>query len=308
MVCDKMKWTDLEAPKAAMATLNRVSGITLWEEMVRDRRDFCLSKCQNNKVVNMLRPKCTDRRYLDVLLLKKESKKNMPMFCYSQRIKGLSRSFQEGEFLLPDVYIYLDDYWKIIHEKQTKVRKTASDLLKRTIIKGKEVLPMGNIDQLIETHFVRGQIFCLWPKLDLCLVNAQETSIHSLKMLQSIVDTLSESYGLDVDMMIEGNFVELKFQNLKIQASVSVEAELEKSSAFTGFSENEIWAEINLPSDFEDEASDFKVKDLHLIFRTVDKVVDIQNSETTLDKKAETGIQVESYPLEKSKDSQIRKS
>ena len=303
-----MKWTDLEAPKAAMATLNRVSGITLWEEMVRDRRDFCLSKCQNNKVVNMLRPKCTDRRYLDVLLLKRESKKNMPMFCYSQRIKGLSRSFQEGEFLLPDVYIYLDDYWKIIHDKQTKARKTASDLLKRTIIKGKEVLPMGNIDQLIETHFVRGQIFCLWPKLDLCLVNAQETSIHSLKMLRSIVDTLSESYALDVDMMIEGNFVELKFQNLRIPDSGSVEAELEKSPAFTGFSGDEIWAEINLPSDFEEEGSDFKVKDLHLIFRTVDKVVELEESDVTTDKQDAPVLQVDTIPIEKSKESSLRKS
>lgn len=307
-VCEKMKWTDLEAPKAAMATLNRVSGITLWEEMVRDRRDFCLSKCQNNKVVNMLRPKCTDRRYLDVLLLKRESKKNMPMFCYSQRIKGLLRSFQEGGFLLPDVYIYLDDYWKIIHEKPTKPLKSASDFLKRTIVKGKEVLPMGNIDQLIETHFVRGQIFCLWPKLDLCLVNAQETSIHSLKMLRSIVDTLTESYGLDVDMLIEGNYVELKFQNLVIRNSVSVEAELEKSPAFTGFSEDEIWAEINLPSDFEEEGSDFKVKDLHLIFRTVDKVVELEESGTTTDKPDEEMLQVESIPIEKSKESNIRKS
>ncbi len=200
-----MKWTDNEAPKAAMATLNRVSGVTLWEEMIRDRRDFCLNKCQNNKVVNMLRPKCTDRRYLDVLLLKRESKKNMTMFCYSQRIKGLLRAFREGEELLPDVYIYLDDYWKIVHEKQGKPLRTASDFLKRTLIKGKEVLPMGNIDQLIETHFLRDQIYCLWPKLDLCLVNAQETSIHSIRMLRSIVETLSESYGLEIEMEIEGN-------------------------------------------------------------------------------------------------------
>ncbi len=302
-----MKWTDLEAPKSAMATLNRVSGITLWEEMVRDRRDFCLSKCQNNKVVNMLRPKCTDRRYLDVLLLKRETKKNMPMFCYSQRIKGLLRSFQEGEFLLPDVYIYLDDYWKIIHEKQAKARRTASELLKRTIIKGKEVLPMGNVDQLIETHFVRGQLFCLWPKLDLCLVNAQETSIHSLKMLRSIVETLAESYGLEVEMDIEGNFVELRFQNLVIGDSSAIEAELEKSSAFTGFSGNEIWAEINLPSDFEEEGSDFKVKDLHLIFRTVDKVVELEDHTTTKNEK-ESDLPVENLPLEKSKEPKIRKS
>jgi hypothetical protein len=275
-----MKWTDIEAPKTAMAMLNRVSGETLWEEMIRDRREFCLNKCQNNKVVNMLRPKCTDRRYLDVLLLKRESKKNMPMFCYSQRIKGLLRSFQEGEELLPDVYIYLDDYWKIIHEKQSKPLRSASDFLKRTLIKGKEVLPMGTIDQLIETHFLRGQIFCLWPKLDLCLVNAQESSINSLRMLRSIVDTLSESYGLDVEMTLEGNFIEFQFQNLTLEKSAAVEAELERSPAFTGFSESEIWAELQLPSDFEEEGIDFKVKGLHLIFTIVSNVVELVETES----------------------------
>ena len=295
-----MKWTDVEAPKTAMATLNRVSGETLWEEMIRDRREFCLNNCQNNKVVNMLRPKCTDRRYLDVLLLKRESKKNMPMFCYSQRIKGLLRSFQEGEELLPDVYIYLDDYWKIIHEKQSKPLRSASDFLKRTLIKGKEVLPMGTIDQLIETHFLRGQIFCLWPKLDLCLVNAQESSINSLRMLRSIVDTLSESYGLDVEMTLEGNFIEFQFQNLKLEKSEAVEAELELSPAFTGFSESEIWAELQLPSDFEDEGIDFKVKDLHLIFTIVSNVLELVETESKENDET-TSLPTSDLPLEESK-------
>ena len=148
-----MKWTEKEAPKTAMEMLNRVSGVTFWEEMIRDRRDFCLQKCQINKVVNMLRPKCTDRRYLDVLLLSGESKKNMPMFCYSQRVKGLVRAFQEGETLLPDVYVYISDYWKIIHEKQSKSRRSASNFLKRTLSKGIEVSPIGSIDYQIETHY-----------------------------------------------------------------------------------------------------------------------------------------------------------
>ncbi len=267
-----MKWTDKEAPRSAMATLNVVSGITLWEEMVRDRREFCLNKCQNNKVVNMLRPKCTDRRYLDVLLLKRESKKNMPMFCYSQRVKGLIRSFQEGELLLPDVYVFIDDYWKIVHEKQ----RSASEFLKRTLIKGREVLPMGSQDQLIQTYFLREQIFLLWPKMDLCLVNAHETSIHSLKMFTSITETLTEAYGLEINMNIDGNFIELIFQNLSLNDSVTVEKELQSCPAFTGFSETEIWAEIELPTGLKgEEEEDFKVRDLHFIFKTVANVVEI---------------------------------
>ena len=303
-----MKWTDIEAPKAAMATLNRVSGVTLWEEMIRDRRDFCLNKCQNNKVVNMLRPKCTDRRYLDVLLLKRESKKKMPMFCYSQRIKGLLRTFQEGGELLPDVYIYLDDYWKIIHEKQGKPLRTASDFLKRTLIKGKEVLPMGNIDQLIETHFLRDQIFCLWPKLDLCLVNAQETSIHSIRMLRSIVETLSESYGLEVEMEIEGNYAELRFNNLKLLESEMVESKLEEFPAFTGFSGTEIWAEIHLPSEIEEDGIDFNVKDLHLIFKTIVDVADLESDHLEPEDSSESVLASNDVSLEKSNKTKVLKS
>ncbi len=274
-----MKWTDQESPKAAMSTLNIVSGITLWEEMVRDRRMFCLENCQNNKVVNMLRPKCTDRRYLDVLLLKRESKKNMPMFCYSQRVKGLLRSFQEGKMLLPDVYVYIDDYWKIIHEKRPKSRRTASNFLKRTFTKGKEVLPIGSTDQLIETHYLRDQIFILWPTIELCLVNAQETSIHSLKMFHSITETLAESFGLEVNMDVEGTFIELRFENLMMKDSVTIENELQNSTFFTGFSGTEIWAEIQLPSGIEEEELDFKVKDLVFIFKTVSNLIDISVEE-----------------------------
>lgn len=262
-----------------MAILNRVSGVTLWEEMIRDRRKFCLEECEKNKVVNMLRPKCTDRRYLDVLLLKNESKKNMPMFCYSQRVKGLLRSFQEGEMMTPDVYVYIDDYWKIIHEKHTKTLRSASDFLKRSISRGKEVLPMGSMDQLMETHFLRDQIFILWPKLELCLINAQETSIHSIAMFRSITETLAESYGLEVNLDIDGNFIELKFENLTLKDSVIVEEVLQNCSAFTGFSGTEIWADVSLPTGLEEEEVDFKVKDLIFIFKTLIEAIEISEGE-----------------------------
>ncbi|MHA2328486.1 MAG: hypothetical protein ACXACR_08190 [Candidatus Hodarchaeales archaeon] len=226
------------------------------------------------------------------------------MFCYSQRVKGLLRSFQEGNTLLPDVYVLLVDYWKIIHEKQTKPLR---NVLKRTLIKGKEVLPMGNVDQVMETHFIRDQIFCLWPKLDLCLVNAQETSIHSVRMLRSLMDTLSESYGLETNMEIEGNYIELKFQNIMLTDSVSVETELEKSSVFTGFSESEIWAEIQIPSDFEEEGFDFKVKGLHSMFKTVLKVIKLDENVKSALESDDSILSDENIVIEKSTSSKIDK-
>ncbi|UCE13075.1 MAG: hypothetical protein JSV04_12895 [Candidatus Heimdallarchaeota archaeon] len=300
-----MNWTDKEAPKTAMAILNRVSGVTLWEEMIRDRRKFCLEECEKNKVVNMLRPKCTERRYLDVLLLKQESKKNMPMFCYSQRVKGLLRSFQEGEMMIPDVYVYIEDYWKIIHEKQTTTLRSASDFLKRSISRGKEVLPMGSVDQLMETHLLRDQIFILWPKLELCLINAQETSIHSIAMFRSISKTLAESYGLEVNLNIEGNFIELMFLNLTLKDSVIVEEVLQNYSAFTGFSGTEIWAEVSLPTGLEEEELDFKVKDLIIIFRTLVEAIEISEGEEGDQTSVESVTGISQVVTEKERDSKL---
>jgi len=272
-----------------MGILNRVSGVTLWEEMVRDRKEFCLKQCQVNKVVNMLRPKCTERRYLDVLLLKREPKKGMPKFCYGQRVKELSRSFKEGHPLLSDVYIYIDDYYSTVHDKPSKSRRTASDLLKRSFSR-KSVDAVGSQDYLIETHYVREMLFILWPKLDFCLVNAQDTSIHSLKMFQSIIETLAESFALKVEMEIEGNFIELRFTNLTLADSVIIEQKLAKHSAFTGYSGAEIWAEVHLPSVIEEDDPEFRVKDLHTIFKTVAAVEGLVEDDTT-------GEEMEEVPL-----------
>ncbi len=292
-----MKWTEKEAPKTAMEILNRVSGVTIWEEMIRDRRDFCLQKCQINKVVNMLRPKCTDRRYLDILLLSNESKKNMPMFCYSQRVKNLARAFQEGEELIPDVYVYINDFWKIVQEKQSKSRLSASDFLKKTFTKGKEISTIGSLDYQIETHHIRGQLFVIWPKIDLCLINAQETIIHSMIMFSSLVEALTESYGLEVNIEVEDNFIELKFVNLKLKDSIAVGKELQNYPSFTGYSESEIWVEIQLPSIFGEEEFDFKIKDLHNIFKAVSNVLEL--NETV--EKHEVDTIAESSVLEMSK-------
>jgi len=80
-------------------------------------------------------------------------------------------------------------------------------------------------------------------------------------------------------MDVEGNFIELRFENLMMKDSVTIENELQKSAFFTGFSGTEIWAEIQLPSGFEEEELEFKVKDLAFIFKTVSNLIDISVEE-----------------------------
>lgn len=162
---------------------------------------------------------------------------------------------------------------------------------------------MGSMDQIIETHFLRDQLFLLWPKLDLCLINAQETSIHSISMFRSIVDTLAESYGLEVDLEIDGSFINLKFNNLMLKDSVLVEKELQNSSAFTGFSGTEIWAEVSLPSGLQEEEIEFNVKDLHFIFKIVSNVIEIGEEEVADKKLADSLTDIPQAITEKDRDS-----
>jgi hypothetical protein len=127
-------------------------------------------------------------------------------------------------------------------------------------------------------------------------------------MLRSIVETLSESYGLEVEMEIEGNYAELRFNNLKLLESEMVESKLEEFPAFTGFSGTEIWAEIHLPSEIEEDGIDFNVKDLHLIFKTIVDVIDLESDHLEPEDSSESVLASNDVSLEKSNKTKVLKS
>lgn len=279
----KPSWNELESAKIAQSFVNIVAKegdktkkksssilkrkFTLYEEMIEERRQFCMNQCQNNKVINMLRPKCHNRRYLDVLFLNQIPKKLMPIFCYEQRIKGLIRSFREEKPLLHDSYILIDDFWKIVRDDKAKSKVTASDLLKRSI---GAVIPSTNPEK-IDLHYLKNQLFILWPKLDLCLINAQETEIQSLDMLKLVVRTLADAHKLEVNISIDENLIELEFINLDLSKIENLEQILSEYKEFTGFSEDTIWAEITLPSAMDESISTVKIEDVKNIFLTIAK-------------------------------------
>jgi hypothetical protein len=108
-------------------------------------------------------------------------------------------------------------------------------------------------------------------------------------------------------MEIDGNYIELRFENLKLQESEIVESKLEKSPAFTGFSDTEIWAEIHLPSEIEEDGIDFKVKDLHLIFKTIVDVTELENEHLNPEDSSESVLTSTDVSLEKSKKAKVLK-
>ena len=86
--------------------------------------------------------------------------------------------------------------------------------------------------------------------------------------------------------------------------SVTVEKELQHYPAFTGFSGTEIWAEIQLPTGLkEEEEVEFKVKDLHNIFKTVANVTEIVDTEEG-DKSLESSLnEISDVVTEKNRES-----
>lgn len=91
---------------------------TIVEEMIKLRRAEC-DECQANKVLCILQPKCgPNRDFLDILL--GIGYKDIPKFCYSQRIREVKRRLDVEEEISEGIKIYLADYLKINGIKKKK--------------------------------------------------------------------------------------------------------------------------------------------------------------------------------------------
>jgi hypothetical protein len=82
-----------------------------------------------------------------------------------------------------------------------------------------------------------------------------------------------------------------------------VEKELQEHPVFTGFSGTEVWAAVTLPSGFEEIEHDFKVKDLHFIFKTISNVIEIVGGENEDKNLAESLTDVSHMVTEKDRGS-----
>lgn len=94
---------------------------TIVEEMIELRRKEC-DECQSNKVLCILQPRCgPNRDFLDILI--GIGYKNIPKFCYGQRLREIKRNLDLDEETSGGTKIYLPDYIKLNGFKKKKDMK-----------------------------------------------------------------------------------------------------------------------------------------------------------------------------------------
>ena len=84
------------------------------------REQICINECQFNRVVCILRPKCPQRHFQDLLLQSGYKHASIPQFCYSVRLKELNENFTKDMSLTSDVNIFLIDFYRIFGQNKTR--------------------------------------------------------------------------------------------------------------------------------------------------------------------------------------------
>ncbi|MFX0197042.1 MAG: hypothetical protein ACFFCW_13025 [Candidatus Hodarchaeota archaeon] len=91
---------------------------TIVDEMIELRRKEC-DECQANKVLCILQPRCgPNRDFLDILI--GIDFKDIPKFCYGQRLRETKRQLDLEEEISNGTKIFLSDYQKLNGLKRKK--------------------------------------------------------------------------------------------------------------------------------------------------------------------------------------------
>ncbi len=182
--------------------------LTIWEQMLEMRLKFCLEECQSNRGMCILRPKCKNRRFLDILLLQQKYRDRLPSFCYSYRLKELERAHKTANRMLEDVYIKLEDFWKLIPIKSLKkdrhftksgIKKLLREISKKNI-ETKFVSYQNDTKNLI---LIGTDIFLIDLNLKLCLINPQTLKIGSFDEFSAFSLVFSQLYDLKSEIKQE---------------------------------------------------------------------------------------------------------
>ncbi len=183
---------------------------TIWHQMLAERLDFCKNDCESNRVVCILRPKCEDRRYLDILMLNDEFRKKLPEFCYGTRIDHLIKA-ESREHIPNDIYILLDDFISVLTRKKQKKRPFSSSLLNKALksVKKSNYLKESNY-MVIEANELQYLVFL---SQGLVLVNPQKTIIPNLDVFTIMIRFYAEKNDCTSKVIHHGQFVEVILQS-----------------------------------------------------------------------------------------------
>ncbi|OLS18955.1 MAG: hypothetical protein HeimC3_47710 [Candidatus Heimdallarchaeota archaeon LC_3] len=261
---------DFDGLRFGLKSSNQAITSRLQQNMLESFKNTVCSECQGNRVVCILRPKCQNRHFQDLLLFSGYKSNDIPTFCYSVRLKEIFENYQKKVFLLPDISIYLNDFYKIFGNKKPKQNplKEFDKLLNHFNIQNSKKYD----DQTYLLTFNKNLLFVDLKK-ELITINPLSWQLNSPKLIKSIIELYAKEYNLAVTVYEEYDFLlvlTFNFGKKKLDQEL-MNIAIRKSDFLMDYDEesNELTGEIHFTSQSQSlrsEESGLSVKDILKLF------------------------------------------
>lgn len=239
------------------------------------REQICINECQFNRVVCILRPKCPQRHFQDLLLHSGYKHAAIPQFCYSVRLKELNESFVKGISLTTDINIFLTDFYRIFGQNKTRFH------YKRDFKKICTFFEVNNLVDVTPDFIILGikknLIFVDLGK-ELVTVNPSNWITTDLDLIEGILEVFSNEYNVELEI------TDRSIHNLAITFSFPKAVEELSESLFDDVIRNsdvlmsydadtkEIFGELHIPQADSKAAQDFNVEMIKRIFEQLNDI------------------------------------
>lgn len=239
------------------------------------REQICINECQFNRVVCILRPKCPQRHFQDLLLQSGYKHASIPQFCYSVRLKELNESYSKDLSLTSDVNIFLIDFYRIFGQNKTRFH------YKRDFKKILTFFEIENVNEINPDFIIIGlkkNLIFIDLEKELVTVNPEHWIVTDPAILEALFDVFSTEYKVQIEITDKSQ------RNLTITFSFPKAAEELNESSFDDVirnsdilmsydaETNEVFGEIHIPQPDSKHALEFNVKKVRRIFEQLNDI------------------------------------
>lgn len=242
----------------------------LLEQMLESfKEQICIQECQFNRVVCILRPKCPQRHFQDLLLQSGYKHNNIPQFCYSVRLKEINEAHSRGHPFTPDITIYLDDFYRIFGQKKPRFqpKREFGKILSYFQLANVRKVNTGNGSDFHVIGLNKNVLFVNIGR-ELVTLNPNNWVLKDLNLIKATIQVLAGEYDVRADFQEESvSFLVITFSFPDQEGKANpeqLEDLIRQSDPLIGFDVDagEVYAEVQIPQ----KGRSFTIRHLRRLF------------------------------------------
>ncbi len=239
------------------------------------REQICINECQFNRVVCILRPKCPQRHFQDLLLQSGYKHASIPQFCYSVRLKELNESYIKDLSLTSDVNIFLIDFYRIFGQNKTRFH------YKRDFGKILTFFEIENVQEVTPNFTILGlkkNLIFVDLEKELVTVNPEHWIVTDPNIVEAIFEVFSKEYKVKIEITDKSeHIITITFSFPKAAEELheaSFDDVIRNSDTLMSYDAdtNEVFGELHIPQPDSKHALDFNVKKIRRIFEQLNDI------------------------------------